>query len=60
MFGMTLLTIEEKKEHIRVKRIHELQNLINKEGVVRSTSLIKAESYTAELEVLLNTTGVVE
>jgi hypothetical protein len=52
MFGMTLLTVEEKKEHIRVKRVHELQNLINKEGLVRSDSLNKAEAYTKELEVL--------
>ncbi len=52
MFGMTILTVEEKKEHIRVKRIHELQNLITKESFVRRASLTKSEAFTQELDIL--------
>tara|TARA_R110000851_G_C12877684_1_gene545663 strand:+ start:26 stop:193 length:168 start_codon:yes stop_codon:yes gene_type:complete len=52
MFGMTVLTPEEKKEHIRVKRIKELQTLIDKEGFERSVSLSRAEAYTKELDIL--------
>jgi hypothetical protein len=52
MFGITLLTETEKKEHIRIKRINQLQSLIEKEGAVRRLSLSKAEAYTKELDTL--------
>jgi|TARA_R110000850_G_scaffold176448_1_gene302419 hypothetical protein len=52
MFGMTVLTPEEKKEHIRVKRIQKLHKLIMEESLVRRTSLTKAEAYTEELDIL--------
>jgi hypothetical protein len=52
MFGITLLTAEEKKDHIRIKRIQELQNLITKESFVRRASLTKAEAFTQELDIL--------
>jgi|TARA_R110000822_G_scaffold157778_2_gene297450 hypothetical protein len=52
MFGITKLTPEEKTEHTRIKRVAELISLINKEGLVRSESLAKAEAYTQELDVI--------
>ena len=52
MFGITKLTPEEKTEHTRIKRVAELISLINKEGLVRSESLAKAEVYTQELDVI--------
>jgi|TARA_R110000782_G_scaffold266122_1_gene360355 hypothetical protein len=52
MFGITRLTEEERKEHIRVKRIQELHKLIIKESLVRRTSLTKAEAYAEELDIL--------
>jgi hypothetical protein len=52
MFGITKLTEEERKAHIRVKRIQELQKLITSESLVRKTSLTKAEAYTEELDIL--------
>jgi len=52
MFGITRLTPQEKKEHLRVKRISELVVLINKESLSRSVSLAKAEAYNKELNIL--------
>jgi hypothetical protein len=52
MLGFTKLTPEEKTEHTRIKRVAELISLINKEGLVRSKSLAKAEAYTKELDVI--------
>ena len=50
MFGITRLTAEEKREHTKLKRIVTLEVLINKESLVRATSLAKAEVYTQELD----------
>jgi len=52
MFGLTRLTIEEKAEHDKAKRIDELQQLIYAESSLRQESLSKAMAYTQELDGL--------
>lgn len=52
MFGITRLTVEEKTEYTRIKRIKELEGLINKESLTREASLEKASLYSKELDTL--------
>lgn len=52
MFGITRLTPQEKKEHLRVKRVSALEHMLYEESAKRAESLAKADAYNKELDVL--------